>query len=280
MAQLVERFRDYLGRMLAWWNHFTIRQKLVMGGGVAAGILTIVILLTVLNQPQYVLLMDASSTKESNQVVELLSAESIKYRLSQDALRIEVLKSDLTKAELLLGANDIQAVGYSIDNVTNGSFSTTESDKQKKYVLYLESRLEKEFIERFDAIETASVELTIPQRDGTLVAEQKENSVSILLKIKDGEEFTEDNAMFLARAVATAVGNKTTENIDIMDTTGNMLFSGSEGVGGTAGASTQLSAKSKIEQQMRSAVARVLLGTNVYSKVEVAPNLVVDFSSK
>ena len=280
MAQLQERFRELLQRIRDWWNRFTVRQRAVMVGGVAVGLLTVIILITVMNRPKYVLLMNAVSTKESNEVVELLSGENIKYRLSEDALRIEVLKSDLTKAELLLGANDIQAVGYSIDNVTNGSFSTTESDKQKKYVLYLESRLEKEFIECFDAVESAHVELNIPQRDGTLVAEQKENSVTILLKIKDGEEFTEDNASFLARAVATAVGNKTTENIEILTTEGNMLFSGSSDSTASGNASTQLTARSKVEQQMRAAVSRVLMGTNVYDKVEVAPNLVLDFSSK
>lgn len=42
---------------------------------------------------------------------------------------------------MALGDNGIPAQAYSIDNVTDGSFSTTEADKQKKYQVYLEDKL-------------------------------------------------------------------------------------------------------------------------------------------
>ena len=274
-----ERLRVLLDKVLEWWNKFTRKQKTLIISVVSAAVVTVVILVTILNQPRYVLLVNAESTKEASEVTSLLEGENIEYQISNDGLQIKVLEKDEATASLLLGANDIPSVGYSIDNVTSGSFSTTESDKQKKYVYYLESRLENQFMTYFDAIESAKVELFIPDDDGTLLANNKESSATILLELNPAITFTEDNAAFLARAVATALGNETTDNIVIIDTASNMLFSGNEESSVAGLASTQLTVKSKAEQQVKNEVTRVLLGTNRYDNIEVASNLIIDFSN-
>ena len=169
-----ERLRVLLDKVLEWWNKFTRKQKTLIISVVSAAVVTVVILVTILNQPRYVLLVNAESTKEASEVTSLLEGENIEYQISNDGLQIKVLEKDEATASLLLGANDIPSVGYSIDNVTSGSFSTTESDKQKKYVYYLESRLENQFMTYFDAIESAKVELFIPDDDGTLLANNKQ----------------------------------------------------------------------------------------------------------
>ena len=277
---MAERLRALWQKVLDWWNQFTARQKTLIVGAGAVILITIIILVTVLNQPQYVLLVQANSTKEASEIKELLDSNTINYKLSDDGLEFKILKKDQADANLLLGANDIQSYAYSIDNVTESSFSTTESDKQKKYVLYLESRLEQDFMAKFDAIKSANIDLHIPDNDGTLIGNQEESSAWILLELEDGFDFTEDNAAFLAKAVAAALGNKSTDDIVILDTQGNMLFSGSEDTDSPRIASTQLTIKSKAEQIVKNEVKKVLLGTKLYDNIEVASNLVFDFSNE
>ncbi|WP_029321734.1 flagellar M-ring protein FliF C-terminal domain-containing protein [Butyrivibrio sp. AE3004] len=274
-----ERLLELRDRLLGWWNRFTRKQKTLILAGVAAVVLTVVILVTVFNQPQYVTIATVETMKESQQIIDLFEENGIKYRKSEDNLRFEVLKSEESSASLLLGTNYIQPDTYSVDNVINGGFSTTESDKQKKYIAYLEKKLGTDFAEYFDAIESARIELHIPVNDGTLLSKNEESSASVFLRMKDPESFTEDNAAFLARATANALGNSTTEKIIIMDTDGNLLFSGSEDNSAAGLASTQLNAKTKAEQQVRSEVIRVLKGTKLYNDIEVASNLVLDFSN-
>ena len=144
-----ERLRALWQKILDWWNQFTAKQKTLIVGAGAVVLLTIIILVTVLNQPQYVLLAQANSTKEASQIKELLDSNSINYKMTDDGLEFRVLKKDQGNASLLLGANDIQSYAFSIDNVTDGNFSTTESDKQKKYVKYLESQLENYMLSKF-----------------------------------------------------------------------------------------------------------------------------------
>ena len=273
-----ERLLGLRDRILEWWGRFTIRQKTLMIAGVAAVLLTVVILATVFNQPKYVEVVTAETTKQSAEIADLLDENGIRYRLSDDALRYEVLEEDKTTVAFLLAQNDIQSEVYSIDNVTDGGFSTTESDKQKKYKEFLEQKLADDFIKMFEAIEKANVQLSIPENDGTLISQNQESSASIVLKLKDPEAFTEDNAAYLAKAVSVALGNKTTDNIVIMDSESNMLFSGSEEASTAGIASSQLTAKTKAESAIRSEIVRVLRGTHLYTDIEVASNLVLNFS--
>ena len=277
---MAERFKALRQKILDWWNQFTARQKTLIIGAGTVVLLTIIILVSVLNQPQYVVLANASSTKEASEIRDLLDSNAIGYKMSDDGLEFKVLKRDQASANLLLGANDIQSYAYSIDNVTNGSFSTTESDKQKKYVKYLESRLEQDFLGNFEAIESAHVTLHIPDNDGTLIGNKEEATAEILLDLKDESAFNEENSAFLAKAVAAALGKKTTNDIVILDSKGNMLFSGSEETTSSGLASTQLTVKAKAEQVVKNEVKKVLLGTKLYDDIEVASNLVMDFSKE
>lgn len=274
-----EKLKALLQRVKDWWDKFSTKQKTLIIVGASAAVLTVVILVSVLTRPTYVLLMSAENTSEASQVKTLLDDNSITYTISNDGLQFRVLESQEADANILLGANNIQAADYSIDNVTNGSFSTTESDKQKKYVAYLESKLAADF-STMDAIDSAKVSLSIPEDDGTLLADQQESSASILLKLKDPDNFTEDNAAYIAKATAAAIGNKSTNNIVVLDTEGNMLFSGEDDSSATGMASTQLSLKDKAQKAIKSEVKKVLLGTDLYDNVEVASNLVMDFSNK
>lgn len=274
---MADRLKGLLNKVLEWWNKFTAKQKTFIISAMAGIVLTIAIVAAVLTKPQYVQLMQCETTKQASQVVELLNGEGITYVVSDDGLQIKVLEKQVSDAELLLGANDIRSDTYTIDKVTDGGFGTTESDKQKKYQLYMESKLEKQFIGKFSAIKSAKVELSIAENDGTLISSEEESFASIVLEI-DGE-FTGDNAAFLARAVATAIGNKTTNNIVILDTEGNMLFSGDDNYTMSGVATSQLNVKSQAENLVKNEVKRVLLGTNEFDNIEVASNLSLDFSS-
>lgn len=274
---MADKLKQLLQKVIDWWNKFSARQKTIIIVVATVVLIAIAGIVSFLTRDQYVHLMTCEDTTEASAVKDLLEEEGLTYKVSTDGLTFQILTTQQSDANLILGANSIPTATYSIDNVTSGGFSTTESDKQKRYVLYLESRLENDFIEKFSAIKHASVELSIPDNTGTLIDSKEESHASILLDI-DGE-FTQDNAAFLARAVATAIGNTTTNNIVILDTDGNMLFSGDDNYTATGAANAQLTVKKQAEAQIKGEVKSVLLGTNEFDSVEVACNLDIDFSN-
>ncbi len=275
---MADKAKELLEKVKAWWNKFTSKQKTIIIGVAAVVVLAFAILFTVLSQTKYVDLRTCETAKEASEITELLETAGVKYTVSDDGLRIKVDESKESDANLLLGANGFMVEGYSFDNVTSGGFSATETDKQRKYVVYLQDAIARDFIGMFESVKTAVVKLNLPENDGTLIQKEEEASAAICLGI-DGE-FTTDNAAFLAKAVSTILGNETTERITIMDTKGNLLYSGEDNYSIGGAASTQLDVKKQAESQFESEVKRVLGATNEFSMIEVAPNLDIDFSSK
>ena len=275
---MLDRLREIPQRILEWWNKFTSKQKTIIISVTAGVVVALAILVTILTRPQYVVLITCESTKQASTITELLEGESIPYTITDDGLVISVLKENQAQAELLLGANSIPADSYSIETALGGGFSATESDKQKTYKLYQEGHLE-DIMEAQAAVNKAYVTLSIPQNDGTLLSKEEESFASVMLELND--ELGAGVAENFAKNIATALGNKTTENITIIDSNGNLLFSGLDEAAsgsGTINTSNQIALKAEAERIVKQEVTQVLLGS-VFEDVKVAPNLIFDFSS-
>lgn len=271
-----EKLKEIPKKILEWWNKFSVKQKLIICGA-AAGVLTIVIILvTFLTKPKYTDLLTCETTKQAAEVVELLEGESLTYKTSEDGLQIEILAKQESQARLLLGQNNIPTNTYTLDEALSGGLSTTESDKQKKTVLALQSEMEED-LENLKFVKRAVVNLTIPTDDGTLISNAAESYAAVSLELSG--ELTTETAQAIARFVATALGNDTTNNIVIMDFDGNLYFSGTEDTSAAGLASSQLSMKQQVENAAIDQVRSVLSGTGAFSVISVAPNLDLDFSS-
>ncbi|MDD6201477.1 MAG: flagellar basal-body MS-ring/collar protein FliF [Lachnospiraceae bacterium] len=275
---MVDKLKEIPKKILEWWNKFTSKQKTIIISVAAGVIVAFAILITLLTRPQYELLVTCESTKESSEIIDLLEGASpaYTYKTSNDGYQIYVLKDDISQARILLGANNIPSDAYDLSNVTSGGFSTTESDKQKMYKLYLESQMETD-LKRLENVKNATVQFTIPQDDGTLISQKEDSSAAIMIEPEG--EFTQDNAATVAQFVRTALGNEEIKNITIIDSSGTLLFSGDESYSITGSATSQLSVKQQTESILQGEVKKVLLGTNEFDLIEVSSNLSLDFST-
>lgn len=281
---MVDKVLDFgkklLERIKEWWNKFHPKQKtLIIGIGVVI-LLAIAILVAVLTRKQYVKdFVNCESTKEAAAVKDLLDGQGIEYKISSDGLRFDVLNTQQSDANLLLGANNIPTAAYTIDDVLKGSFSTTEADKQKRYKLFMEEQIEED-VESMKAVKTASCQLTIPEDNGTLIAQNLETYASVLLELNDGEQFTEENAAAIARMVATGLGNDSTDNVTITDVNGKIWFPVEETYSSIEKADNMMMLKQEAESLIKNEVRQVLLGTKEFNQIEVGANVAMDFSQK
>lgn len=270
-----ERGKEILQKILDWWKKFTAKQKTIIVGIAAVVLFTFVILIWVFTKPQYTIWRTCETTVEAAEVKDILDSAEIDYEVSNDALVVKVLTSQLAQANLALGASGYMPEEWSISNVTSGGFSKTEADKQREYVVYREKQLERA-IETNNAVKSVDVVLYIPEESGTLIASQEEASAWVQIALQ--EKLSGDQAAAIARAVATGLGNETTANIVIVDTDGNLLFSGEEDYSITAVANNMLQLRSQAEVLLSSKVRGLLVGVGMYDMVEVMPYLVVDYS--
>ena len=211
-----ERIRQLLERLREWWNRFTTRQKTIIISVSAAVIVAIVVVVWLLNVPKYQTLIECKTPGETGTVRDLLDEGGIPYQISDDGLTVKVEQSRMSDATILLGSNDIPTSGYDLETVFSGGFSSTESDKQKRYQLYLEKHIAED-LEQQENINKATINLNLPDDDGTLLSKEEEAYASIMLTLEDKTAMTEETSAALARFVATAIGNTTTVNIVIMN---------------------------------------------------------------
>ncbi len=273
-----ERLQQIINRIIEWWKKFTLRQKIVISGVSASVVIALVILGLVISKPSYVTLVVAENITEANSIKELLDSDSsIDYQIGDDNLTFKVNTKNETAATYLLGSNSIKTDNYTINDVLDGSFSTTEADKTKKYQIYLEKQLEED-LESLDSIKNATVNLSIPVDDGTILSRNELTYASVTLELNSSLD--EEQAAGLAKFIATAVGDDTTEAITILDTATNVLYSGGDESSTAGTISSQLSTKNSEETRIKGEIRSVMLGTNVFDNVEVGLNLNMDFTTK
>lgn len=277
---MVEKIMDWLktlpGKFMTWWNKFSSKQKTAIISIGAGIVIAFSILIMVLTRTQYVTLVTCDNTTKAAEVQAILDGgEGIDYQVSDNGLVFSVNKKQLATANLLLGSNNILSDTFKIEDVVSGGLTTTEADKQKLYTAYKEDALET-MLEEMSFVDSATVNLNIPTDNGTLIAQKADASANVMLALNS--ECTSENAVAMARAIKTALGNENTENIVIIDTQGNLLFAGDDEASMTGLANNQLNLKQQAEAVVRNEVRKVLQGTNAFDLVEVASNLTLDFS--
>ena len=271
-----DRIRELGNRIAEWWKKFTRKQQMIIASSVLVVLFAIGILAFVLTRPEMVIIKICETAKEASAVQTLLNDADIYNEVSEDGMTFTIKKKDSSQANIILGSNAITTNDEQLSNILNGSLSTTEADKAKLYKEYQENKMETD-LESLSNVVKATVNLDIPTDDGTLIANEKESFAEVFLELEG--EMNEDQAIGLARMIATGLGNKTTDNISIMDTNLNLLYSGGMGELATASGMTasQLSYQQKFESKVKGDVKNVLLGTGQYQSVEVGVNLPLNF---
>lgn len=269
-----EQIQNILNKIIEWWKKFNTRQKALMISILAVVIIALVILGYVVSRPNMVNLITCETAQEATTVKDLLDGESIAYEVDDTGMVYKVKQEDYANANILLGTNKVRADGYTIEDAVNGSFATTEADKQKKYKLYLEDKFASE-LATIEQVDSAKVTLSLPENDGTLLSQKEDAYANIVLTLK--KDLDENQAAGIAQFVATGLGNDTPKNILILDSAANVLFSGGDESTVAGQASSNLSAKAKAQAVVVNEVKSVLLGTDVYDNVDVGMNLAMNF---
>ena len=272
-----EQLKAILEKIVEWWKKFNTKQRILIGSAVAVVVIALVILAMVMTTPKLEVLHTCKDYTEASKIKELLNTdETINYTFTETDMTFRVEKEDLGNASMLLGSNQVELSTYSIRNVVDGSFTTTEADKQRLYKDYLEKKFA-DHISQLSMVESCIVDLDLPEDDGTILSREQSAKASILLTLRS--EIDSDQAYGIALFAATQLGNETTEGITILDQNSYVLYSGADSQTSMGVASTQLTFQQKLETAIANEISTVLVGSKVFSDVEVALNVDVNFDS-
>ena len=270
-----EQVQKILNQILEWWKKFNNKQRALIISIVAVVVIALGILAAVMTTPSMTTLYICENYIEAAQIKELLdSDETINYSTDSEGLVFYVEEEDEATASMLLGSNKISTVNYSMADVVDGSFTRTEADKKKLYKELLEKKFA-DHISQLSMVESCTVDLELPDDDGTILSKEQNASAAITLNLKSDMEPEQANA--LALYVASQLGNDTTEGITIIDQHSYIIYNGKESQNTIGTVTTQLTFQQKLEQAIKDEISDVLVKSHVFSNVEIAMNLDVNF---
>ncbi|BCN31536.1 flagellar M-ring protein FliF C-terminal domain-containing protein [Anaeromicropila herbilytica] len=272
---MVERLKKIPTQLLDKWNSFTNKQKTIIISVTAVVIMSIVILSYFISKPQMVELVTTDTTKDASQVTEVLKADGISYKLSNGSKTISVNKEKYSDALLLLGKNDIPSTSMSLEDAFNSSFSTTESEKSKRWLLYQQDQIRTMLI-AINGIKDAVVNISDDNTDDTILEEKKDISASVLLTVS--KDFSKETPETIANLVAMKLGNKSTDSIRIADQYGTLLFTGDSDLTNGTSVNSVLDYKNKLTNDISNKVVSLLIKSVDYDDAQVVPNLSFDMN--
>lgn len=270
-----EKLKEILEKIKEWWKKFTAKQRTIIIAITALVVFTLVIIVYAISRPEYIKLGTYATSAESAEVVEILENAGVTHRESDNALTIEVLREQQYLANLALGSAGYTTSRMKYDDWVNSSMSTTSTDRERQWRLYLQAELE-QTLEEQNSVKKATVVLTIPPRNGTLASQQEEASAYITLEL-DGN-LSSSQASGLARCAAAGLGNATTNSITIVDTDANVLFAGNDSTSLVGMASSVQELQAQAQNFLGSQLKTVLYGTQQFELITVGGHLDVDYS--
>jgi len=273
---MADRLKEIPAKILEWWNKFTAKQKTIIIAISAAAIFTFAILIYVFTRPQYTRFGTYDDAKVAAEIIKILDDAGIDHRESADLLTIEVEKSQVPEANYAVASQGYQPESLRYSDYVSSSMTTTNSDKEKQYNLWLQAELKQAF-STIESVRNILAYVNVPRQDGTLMSEKMEASAYIQVTLSGSMSSSQAAAM--ARAAATLLGNETTANITILDQDANILFSGGDDYNSAGIAHSLQELQNQAESMLSNQVRRVLYGTKQYDMIEVTSHLVMDYSN-
>lgn len=237
-----ERVQEIPAKIVEFWNRYTSRQKTIIISVICVVLVLIGVMAYLVSRPTWTRFQQFGNLEDASSMVKALDDQGIANKSSKDGLTLYVHDQDMTKAFYCMSDNNLTDKGYTWDDAFNNSISTTESEKNQKRILALQSELKASMIQ-YSFIDDAKVFIDVPESTYSILDEENVTSVTAMVDVnqKNEKQLTSDVAQNLAYWLANAVGTDV-DHVIINDYNGKCLYNGftSDGLGGDlTGGSTE-----------------------------------------
>ncbi len=239
-----ERIKEIPDKFKQFWGKYTSKQKSIIIGVICAVLVALGVLIWFVSRPTWSRFQSFENLDDANKMANALTDAGIEFDTSDNGLILYVKEKDFTNALYTMSDNGLVDKGYTWDEAFDNSMSTTESEKNQKRILALQSQLAKSLV-KYSFVDNAEVYIDVPETSYKVLDDSDSTATSVTAIItvseKNKDMVTSETAESLAYWLANAVGTSAEHTI-INDSDGNSLYNGSlgDGLGGTlTGGSTE-----------------------------------------
>ncbi|MDH1088962.1 flagellar basal-body MS-ring/collar protein FliF [Pantoea brenneri] len=172
----------------------------------------------------YVALYGSQEKLPMAQVVEVLGAESIAYRINPDNGQILIPEDKLSRARMALAAKGITAVmpdGYELMDKEE-MLGSSQFVQNVRYKRSLEGELARSIM-ALDPVENARVHLGLSESSSFVMTNKPQSSASVMLQLRYGKQLDEQQVAAIVQLVAGSVPGLQAASVRVVDQAGNLL---------------------------------------------------------
>lgn len=231
------------------------------------------------NKPDYAVLYNDMDQADASAVIEKLKEQKVKYEVRGDGRTIAVSPGDIIpELRISLAGDGIPKSGsLGFEMIREPKLGLTDEQQKAIYIAAIQGELERT-IQGIETISTARVHITQPEKS-VFSKKNLETTASVLLKLKVGGELDKKQVKGIANLIAGAVAGLKVENVNIVDTHGNLLTPKDEGEESLGVEATRLQYQREIEKGYAQRVEQMLTKVIGPEKVIARVTADLDFSS-
>lgn len=254
-------------------------QWLIVAGG---GLLAAAIVFSLWRSNQgYVALYGSEEKLPVAQVVEVLGAESIAYRINPDNGQILVAEDKLPRARMALAAKGITALtpeGYELMDKEE-MLGSSQFVQNVRYKRSLEGELARSIM-ALDPVENARVHLGLSESSSFVMTNKPQSSASVMLQLRYGKHLDPQQVAAIVQLVAGSVPGMQATSVRVVDQSGNLLSeNGPQGATSLANIRQGRDVIERIKQETSSNIAVLLTPLFGHDNFRISVTPTVDMSS-
>jgi flagellar M-ring protein FliF len=241
-----------------WGDLSPVRKGLLSATAIALVVLGIVFFQWS-SQTRMVTLYSGLDASDSGRIIEELRAQGVDYRIDGGGASVSVPEDRVDDLRVDFAAQGLPEGGHVGFEIFEGnSFTATDFVQRLNFQRSLQGELART-IETFPAVERARVHIVMPERS-LFRNDQRPATASVVLRLRPGRALASNEVNGIAHLVSGAVEGLEKAQITILDSSGTMLYDGSqaasqEGFGLTA---TQMSLQREYERALERDVQTLL----------------------
>lgn len=241
-----------------FWNRLSSPQKIITVLAPLLVAVALISLITWAGRPQYVAIFTKLSDVEAGEITTKLKDLKADYQLADNGSTIMVTQQSAADLRLQLASAGLPSQSkFSFDSLNTMHLGETDADRKLRYVLGLQNELENT-LKTLNGVQDARVHIVMPE-PSLFVDSQKAATTAVTLKLVPGTKLGDEQVRAVANLLAGSVEGLQTENVTIVDTSGNVLSD----VLGKSGdpnrlTGTQYQLKQTVEEDTRKSVQSML----------------------
>ncbi|WAC75845.1 flagellar basal-body MS-ring/collar protein FliF [Roseateles sp. SL47] len=227
--------------------------------GLAAVVTALVLMLLWRDQAGYKPVFGHQERVPTADVLAVLDAEHMAYRLHPESGQVLVAESQLGKARMLLAAKGVVAklpAGLELMD-RNDPLGVSQFVQDIRFRRGLEGELAQSMM-ALDAVESARVHLSIARSSSFVLNDGQKSSASVVVTLKPGRSLSHEQIAAAINLVSGSVANLEPARVSLVDQQGSLLSSRVDLSEGFDGASQGNEAQRRVQDDVRRNVNELL----------------------